>query len=325
MPNAMSDWLERWQIPLYVFAIGAGVAVGLSLPGAKKLEVAINPALMLLLYATFLSIPLTRIGRVLRDARFLAGLVVLNFLLVPVVVYLLSRFVADEPALLIGVVFVLLTPCIDYVIVFSGLAGAAHDRLLAAAPVLMLLQILLLPVYLSLFVGQAFFGIIDTAPFLEALVFLIIIPLVFAAATQFLATRFRFAQHILRLFESLMVPLVMLTLGVVVASQIDGVRTELEPLLRVIPLYVLFLIIMVPLGILISRLFHQDVATTRATVFSGATRNSLVVLPLALALPDSLSLVAVVVVTQTLIELAGMVVYVRFIPRVVSHKAVSHR
>lgn len=84
MPNAMSDWLERWQIPLYVLAIGAGVAVGLSLPGAKKLEVAINPALMLLLYATFLSIPLTRIGRVLRDARFLASLVVLIFLLVPV-------------------------------------------------------------------------------------------------------------------------------------------------------------------------------------------------------------------------------------------------
>lgn len=35
---------------------------------------------------------------------------------------------------------VLLTPCIDYVIVFSGLAGGSSDRLLAAAPVLMLLH-----------------------------------------------------------------------------------------------------------------------------------------------------------------------------------------
>ena len=47
----------------------------------------------------------------------------------------------------------------------------------------------------------------------------------------------------------------------------------------------------------------------------------MVVLPLALALSDSLTLVAVVVVTQTLVELVGMVVYVRLIPRVVLEKA----
>ena len=76
-----------------------------------------------------------------------------------------------------------------------------------------------------------------------------------------------------------------------------------------------------PLGIFIGRVFYQDAFATRATVFSGATRNSLVVLPLALALPDSLTLVAVVVVTQTLVELVGMVVYVRLIPRVVLEKA----
>jgi ACR3 family arsenite transporter len=54
-----------------------------------------------------------------------------------------------------------------------------------------------------------------------------------------------------------------------------------------------------------------------ALVFSGATRNSLVVLPLALALPASLSLAPVVVVTQTLVELVGMVIYVRLVPALV--------
>ncbi|WP_267890871.1 hypothetical protein [Streptomyces sp. AS58] len=38
-------------------------------------------------------------------------------------------------------------------------------------------------------------------------------------------------------------------------------------------------------------------------------------LPLALALPDSLAVAAVVVVTQTLVEVIGMVAYVRLIPR----------
>jgi len=52
-------------------------------------------------------------------------------------------------------------------------------------------------------------------------------------------------------------------------------------------------------------------------VFSGGTRNSLVILPLALALPGQLALAALVVVTQTLVELIGMVLYVRFLPRIV--------
>ncbi|APT08194.1 arsenic resistance protein [Corynebacterium glutamicum] len=316
------DWLERWQIPLYLIALGAGAVIGLTVPAtAAAFEVAINPVLMALLYATFLSVPLTKLGRALRDARFLAGLLVLNFLIVPVVVYVLSRLVADDQALLLGVLLVLLTPCIDYVIVFSGLARAAHDRLLAAAPLLMLLQMLLLPVYLGMFVDPELFEVIDLAPFIEAFLLLIVTPLAVAALTQFLAARFRPAQQVMDLMEALMVPLLMLTLTVVVASQIDAVRTDLPSLLRVIPIYVIFLVVMVPLGIFIGWVFHQDVPATRATVFSGATRNSLVVLPLALALSDSLTLVAVVVVTQTLVELVGMVVYVRLIPRVVLEKA----
>lgn len=318
----MSTWLEDRQIPLYLLALLAGAGFGLLAPApATGLETAINPVLILLLYATFLSIPLTRLGQVLREGRFLTGLLVLNFIVVPLVVYALSRFVADHPALLLGVLFVLLTPCIDYVIVFSGLAGAAHERLLAAAPILMLGQMLLLPVYLGLFIGPELFDVIDIGPFVEAFVLLIVVPLVLAAVTQSLAARTRVAQRVTRGFEILMVPLVMLTLAVVVASQIDSVQSELDQLLRVIPLYVIFLIVMIPLGMLTGRVFQQDAAATRATVFSGATRNSLVMLPLALALPDSLALVSVVVVTQTLIELVGMVLYVRIIPRIIPDRA----
>ena len=45
------------------------------------------------------------------------------------------------------------------------------------------------------------------------------------------------------------------------------------------------------------------------------TRNSLVVLPLAFAVPDGLPLVPAIVVTQTLIELLSELGYVRFIAR----------
>ena len=61
-------------------------------------------------------------------------------------------------------------------------------------------------------------------------------------------------------------------------------------------------------------LLRLDVPASRAVAFSGATHNSLVVLPPALALPTGYELAAAAVVAQTLVEMVGMVVYVRAIP-----------
>lgn len=81
---------------------------------------------------------------------------------------------------------------------------------------------------------------------------------------------------------------------------------------------------MVPVGMVAARVARLDPGSTTAVVFSGATRNSLVVLPLALALPEPLALVALVVVTQTLIELIGMVTYVKALPRLIPTNITRH-
>lgn len=143
------EWMERFQVRLYLVALLVGLLVGLLLPMvAYPAEAAINPVLGLLLYATFLGVPFRQIGQAFRDWRFLTTVLVVNFIFAPVVVWSLSRIVAHDQVLLVGVLFVLLTPCVDYVIVFTGIAGGAKDRLLAAAPLLMLAQMLLLPLYL---------------------------------------------------------------------------------------------------------------------------------------------------------------------------------
>ncbi len=311
--------MERHQISLYLVAIVVGGFSGWLTPAAAKpFELSITPVLGALLFATFLGIPFSKIGQAVRDGRFITTVMVLNFLIVPIIVFGLSRFVAHDQALLIGVMMVLLTPCIDYVIVFSGLAGGSSERLLAAAPLLMLTQMLLLPLYLLIFIGPHLVSAIEPGPFIEALVLLVIIPLVAAALTQRWACRALAARHLMAFMQGLMVPLMMLTLAIVVGSQIVGVGQELRSLLAVIPIYIAYLIVMVPTGMLAARIARLDVGSTTAVVFSGATRNSLVVLPLALALPEPLALVALVVVTQTLIELVGMVTYVKALPRLIS-------
>lgn len=312
------EWMERHQVPLYLAALIIGAAVGLLTPAiAHPAGTAINPVLGLLLYATFLGVPFARIGQAFRDWRFLTTVLVVNFVLVPVVVFLLSRLISHDQVLLIGVLFVLLTPCVDYVIVFTGIAGGAKERLLAAAPLLMLAQMLLLPLYLWLFVGAEFVEAIDLAPFVEAFLLLVVLPLVAAGLTQLAATRTLWGTAVQEVVLGAMVPLMMLTLAIVVASQIAGVSARLGSLLLTLPVYILFAAVMVPIGMAAGRVAGLDVSGQRAIVFSGATRNSLVVLPLALALPAAFDLVPLVVVTQTLVELIAMVIFVRLIPHLI--------
>ncbi len=212
-------------------------------------------------------------------------------------------------------VLVLLTPCVDYVIVFSTLAGASGQRLLAATPLLLLAQMLLLPGYLYLFLGSELATIVEPGPFLEAFLTLIVFPLTLAWVTQAWATRRPSGQTVADAMGTAMVPLLAATLLTVVASQVPKLGDNLADIAHIVPFYVLFLLVMPFVGLAVTRLFRLNTPDSRAVVFTGATRNSLVVLPLALALPDRLAIAAVVVVTQTLVEVLGMVLYIRVIPR----------
>ncbi|MFJ5686083.1 arsenic resistance protein [Streptomyces sp. NPDC093099] len=310
--------MERHQVAVYVGALAAGGLVGWTAPGAGPgLEHAINPVLAALLYVTFLQVPASELVRSLGAGRFLAATLVVNFLVVPLVVAAMFAFLPDDQAVRLGVLLVLLAPCVDYVIVFSGLAGGSSRRLLAATPLLLLAQMVLLPGYLFLFMGQDLADVVAAGPFVEAFVVLIVIPLALAWLTQAWAARRPAGQKTADAMGTAMVPLMAATLFTVVASQVPklGDADSLTDVARVVPFYVLFLVVMAFAGLGVARAFRLDVPAGRAVVFTGATRNSLVVLPLALALPDGLAVTAVVVVTQTLVEVIGMVIYVRAVPR----------
>ncbi|MEE1622581.1 arsenic resistance protein [Zafaria sp. Z1313] len=321
MPFPGTELLERRQVPVYLAAIAFAAAAGAVWPGLAALDAVVLPLLGLLMFATFLGVPLTRWRAGVVDRRFLAVVLVLNFAVAPLLAWGLSRFVAGERQLLVGVLLVLLTPCIDYVVAFTRLAGGAASKLLAATPLLMLLQMLLLPVYLPLMAGPGVLAGIDPRPFLEAFVLLILLPLGAAAALQALGARGRTGAGVARAAGSsaaaCMVPLMAAVLAVVVASQSAAVAHRWSELLPLVPLYAGFAALMAAAGIAAGRLARLEEPGIRAASFTGATRNSLVVLPLALALPAGFELVPLVVVTQTLVELLAMVVMTGVVPRLV--------
>jgi len=315
MTRLSKQWIQYNQVSLYAVAVLLAVGVGLGQPSAgTMLESLINPVLAVLLYVTFLEIPFVRIRQAFRDRQFMLAALGMNFLIVPVVVFGLTRFLPREPAILVGVFMVLLTPCIDYVITFTELADGDAEQITAATPALMLVQLLLLPLYLWLFMGQRVAEFIEAGPFLEAFVVIIALPLTLAWGTELWADRSWRGDQFQGAMGWLPVPMMGATLFVVIASQLPRVQDSIDQIAAVVPVYVAFLLVMPVVGRAVAGFLGMEPGTSRALVFTSVTRNSLVILPLALALPSEYALAPAVVVTQTLVELSGMVVLTRVVP-----------
>ncbi|WP_440119659.1 arsenic resistance protein [Paenibacillus sp. QZ-Y1] len=263
--------MEKQQTWFYVAALFLGLAIGLgNSDWGTALHDTVSPVLAILLYSMFAQIPFLQLKESGSNLRFMGALLVANFIVVPVVVWLLTLLFPQSPAVLIGVYLVLLTPCIDYVIVFTQLGRGNEKLILAATPILFVIQMILLPVYLWLLVGEKVAQVMRIGPFVEAFLFLIVIPLLLAIMTQVFSR------------------------GKVTGERVMNVTAWLP-----VPIYVAFMVIMPLVSRTIAILFRLNVGAGRALIFSSATWNSLVVLPLALALPQEWATVAAaVIVTQ---------------------------
>ncbi|WP_409312509.1 arsenic resistance protein [Pseudomonas putida] len=313
------EQLETRQIPIYFAAVLAAIVFGLlASDTARQLEALITPAIAVLMYAMFLQIPFLDLRQGLGNRRFITALLLANFILVPLLVWAITRGLVEHPAILVGALLVLLTPCIDYVVVFTHIGKGDSRLTLAATPVLLLAQLVLLPVYLALMLGGSSQVAISITPFVEAFVLLIVLPMALAVLTSAGARRSRAVATWNDAWAWLPVPAMALVLMVVIASQIVVVLRDFDRLLPVVPVYIGFMLLAPVLGFICARLLRLPASEARSVTFSAATRNSLVVLPLALALPEEMrGLAAAAVITQTLVELVSELIYVRAVPRFV--------
>ncbi|MFJ6414396.1 arsenic resistance protein [Terribacillus saccharophilus] len=313
--------LEHTQVWLYVAVLILATGLGLFAPNLMKVldnHILISFIIAVLMYGMFSQIPFTSIKESFGNRRFVLAILTANYIAVPIVVWCLSQFLPQQLPVLLGVYLVLLTPCIDYVIVFTHLGRGNEKLMLLSTPILFVTQMLLLPVYLYLFIGAEAAEVVNAGPFIEAFLTIIVLPLLFALVIQLFSNKNRRGQLLLNASAWIPVPLMALTLFVVVSSQIDKLSVHMDLIIRVIPIYIAFMIVMPFISRLIVNWFGLDIKAGRAVIFSAGTRNSLVVLPLALALPGDLStLVSAIIVTQTIVELAGELLYVRFVPKIV--------
>jgi ACR3 family arsenite efflux pump ArsB len=308
--------LERHQVGIYLVAILAGLMLGSAAPGVSEpFGALLWPMLGLLLYTTFTQVRLTHVPDAFRDTRFMGAVLAGNFLLIPLAVWGLLAFLPHDPAIRLGVLLVLLVPCTDWYITFTHLGGGDASRAIAVTPVNLLVQLALLPVYLWLFMGDAFLELLSAQHLALVFLVLIILPLAAAWLTERWAERRLKGEALIEQIGWLPVPLLGVVVFLIAASQVQAVAETLPVLGHVLGVFVAYLVVAALISLALARMVNLPVGSARALIFSLGTRNSFVVLPLALALPPEWQTATVVIVFQSLVELFGMVAYLWLVPR----------
>ncbi|MDP2091849.1 MAG: arsenic resistance protein, partial [Pseudohongiella sp.] len=309
--------LERHQVWVYLTAIISGLFLGTAQPAlTKHFETLLWPTLALLLYTTFLQVPLLHVRDAFRDRRFVLAILLGNFALIPLLVWLALLWLPDDPALQLGVLLVLLVPCTDWFITFTQLGRGDAARAMAVTPLNLMLQLILLPFFLWLMLPSAELSIaINTTEMLPAALLLIGLPLIAALLTERWVES---ASDRIILRERLAwwpVPLLATVVFLIAGTQLETVRHAGAVLVSVLPVFSGFLLLTALMARVLTKLLHLSIASGRTLAFSMGTRNSFVVLPFALALPAGWETTVVVIVFQSLVELFGMVFYMWWVPR----------
>jgi ACR3 family arsenite transporter len=308
--------LEKRQVFIYLATIASGLIIGLVFPGiGAVLESALWPVLGFLLYTTFTQVPLTHLLDAFADSRFLVAATVGNFVALPLAVGALMMMAPHNPEVRLGILMVLLVPCTDWFMTFTQLGGGDTKRAVAFSPISLLLQIVLLPVYLWIFFGEGLAVSLVRGEMLLAFVGLILGPLIAAFLTEKWAEGDDNRSSLLDHLAWLPVPLLAIVVFIIAASQVSLVAGSAPLLSHLLVVFVSFLVVAGVVAKAFAVFFRLPQDQGRVLAFSFGTRNSFVVLPIALTLPPSFEVAVVVIVFQSLVELFGMATYLWWVPK----------
>ena len=164
-------------------AIVGGTFV-LSVPNAISLGVPIG--LFAMMYPAMTNVRLGEVGDAFRSPRQLGVVLLFNYLVAPFLMLGLANVFVTDPELHTGLVLYGLAPCIAMVIIFTFLAKGNTPMALVFVALNSVAQMLLIPVYARLLIGNVNFDVLVVA---ESVVLYLGLPLLLGVLTRMAVTR----------------------------------------------------------------------------------------------------------------------------------------
>ncbi|MFP3356265.1 arsenic resistance protein [Planococcus sp. SIMBA_143] len=296
--------LEKFQTVIILSAVGLGLLFGQVHFFEQYAESFIVPFLLLMLYGLFLTIPLQHLKDTFKNRKFFTVSMLINFVWTPLVAWGLGAiFLADHPALWIGFIMLMVTPCTDWYLMFTSIAKGNVPLSTSILPINLILQVVLLPVYLFIFAGT-----IEPIPLStigKSIVLVLVIPFVLAHLTRY-ALRKRKAflnEKLVSFFATAQIFFLSLAIMAMFASQgkylLDNLEIISILLLPVLLFFIINFILVQTAGKALKFSYEDTVSLSLTTI----ARNSPVSLAIAVvAFPDQ-PLIALALVIGPLIEL----------------------
>ena len=171
--------VNKFQSLVILLMVAIGILLGQIGFVQTYSEYLITPFLMVMLFLVFLQIPLKDILKSFKNLKFTLTAVIINFIWTPFLILVLGRlFLVDHPKLLIGYIMLMVTPCTDWYLIFTGISKGNVALGSSILPLNLVLQLVLLPVYVFLIGGSSVD--MNTMQLVKGVVSTLIIPLLCA-------------------------------------------------------------------------------------------------------------------------------------------------
>jgi ACR3 family arsenite efflux pump ArsB len=265
----------------------------------------IETFLMIMLFFTFMGIDLKEISESFTNLKFSISALIINFIWTPVFTFILAKiFMGGQIDLQIGFIMLMVTPCTDWYLIFTGLADGNVTLGSSILPLNLILQIILLPVYLFVFMGKTVS--FDAEIIIQSIFFVLFIPLLLANLVKFIIKKLKLekcSEKILRKNDDIQFILLCFAIISMFASQGSLLLANSIIFVKLLPSLIVFFLINFFLSLTVGEKLKLPFRDIIPLIFTTSARNSPISLAIAIITFPSHPIISLVLVMGPLIEL----------------------